>query len=246
MNGYTSGHINSVTVMQAFCKGAGIPLVHVSNGLQDGGMATYGNARGLKPLLDHCVAEGRDWIYLDNGYFKPGHWDGYFRATRNAYMHDGKGHAKPDRWRQLDRMIMPWKRNGDFVLVCPPGPVYASLRDFNASLWLQATMSVLKESTDREIRVRIKGVSEPLSQALRGCHALVVHSSNTAVDALLAGVPVFCTDKCSASVMGISDLRRIEAPFYPDDRERFCQVLAANQWTIQELEDGTCWKALNG
>jgi hypothetical protein len=234
--------------MEAFCARAGLPLHHVSEGLLDGGMATYGNARGLKPLLDRCILEKRDFLYLDNGYFKPGHFNGYFRVTRNAYMHDGSGIAKPHRWRALDKMILPWKRNADFVLVCPPNPVYASLRGFNAALWLNETQRVLKEATDREIRIRLKpgkANSEPLSQALRGCHALVTHSSNTAVDSLLAGVPVFCTDKCSASCMGIADLRRIEAPFYPDDRERFCQVLAANQWTLAEMKDGTCWRELN-
>lgn len=250
MNAYTSGHPNSETVMRAFSEGAGIPLLPVAGGLKPGGMATYGNMRGLKPLLDQCIAEHRDWIFLDNGYFNPGHWDGYIRATRNAYMHDGTGHEKADRWKHLGKLAMPWKRNGDFVLVCPPGPLYASLRGFDATKWLSDTLATLRLNTDRELRVRVKPVKgsapAPIAAAARGAHALVTHSSNSAVDALLAGVPVFCTAPCAAYRMGIADLRRIEAPFYPTDREQFCWNLAHNQWTLEELKDGTCWRALNG
>lgn len=45
---------------------------------------------------------------------------------------------------------------------------------------------------------------------------MVTWTSNAAVDALLAGVPVFCTGDCAASVMGRSDPINIEYPYYPD------------------------------
>lgn len=251
MKGYHTGHVHSLTVMEAFCTGAGIPLLDASGGLQAGGAAMYGNARTCQPVLAAAIKGGREWVYIDRGYFGAtvgNDYSGYFRATRGAFMHDGAGAAKPDRWNRLGKLIMPWKRNGDHVLVCPPGPVYASLRGFDAAKWLEDTLATLKQSTDRELRVRAKpgkGVPpEPLSQALRGCHALVTHSSNAAVDALIAGVPVFPTAKCSASRMGIADVRRIEMPYYPDDREQFCWNLAQNQWLLSEMRSGECWRYL--
>ena len=80
--------------------------------------------------------------------------------------------------------------------------------------------------------------------ALAGAHALVTHSSSTTVKALIEGVPVFCTGPCAAGPMGLADLARIEAPHYPEDREAWLRVLAANQWTRQEMADGTCWKQM--
>jgi hypothetical protein len=65
------------------------------------------------------------------------------------------------------------------------------------------------------------------------------------VDALLAGVPVFCTAPCAAQTMGHTDPALIETPLYPDDRERWARVLAANQWTLDEMRDGACWHDLN-
>ena len=72
----------------------------------------------------------------------------------------------------------------------------------------------------------------PLAVDLKDCHAVVVHSSNVAVDALLAGVPVFCTVPCAAYRMGYADLSKIESPLYPDDREQWAWNLADQQWTL--------------
>jgi hypothetical protein len=250
MHCYTSGHIHSLTIATAFSKGSGLPLVGTENGLLPGGVFTYGNLRGLKPILDRAIAEGREWIYADNGYFRPGHYNGYYRVTRNAYQHDGGGTANPDRWQALGKHIKPWKRSGKFVMVCPPSAGLAQLRGFDAGLWLADTLAQLKAFTNRELVVRAKPAKgKPTVQlwdSLRGCHALVTHSSNTAVEALLFGVPVFCTDTCASYGMGLPDLSRIETPYYPDDRERWVQVLAANQWTLDEMKDGTCWRQLTG
>ena len=29
------------------------------------------------------------------------------------------------------------------------------------------------------------------------------------------------------------------------DRERWARVLAANQWTVEEMRSGVCWRELN-
>ncbi|MEQ8504625.1 MAG: hypothetical protein RIB80_04815 [Rhodospirillales bacterium] len=73
---------------------------------------------------------------------------------------------------------------------------------------------------------------------------MVTWTSNAAVDALLAGVPVFCTGDCAASVMGRSDPINIEYPYYPDNRYEWAATLAANQWTLDEIASGMMWAAL--
>jgi hypothetical protein len=251
---YTSGHINSVTVMTALAEGTGLPLHTTPCALQPGGMATYGNMRGLKPLLDQARAEGRDWLYLDNGYFHPSNhgkrqYDGYYRVTKNALQHDGSGNAGPERWQRLGKRIGKWKRGGRSIVVCPPGEQFASLNGFNAAQWLTDTMAALKQHSDRPVVIRRKPKGEPgvsLWDSLRDCHAMVAHSSNSAVEALLFGVPVFCTAPCAALRMGEGDLSKIESPRYPEDREQFFWNLAANQWTLAEMRSGQCWRELNG
>ena len=102
-----------------------------------------------------------------------------------------------------------------------------SCSGFDAEAWLQTTLKTLKRHTDREIWVRAKkGNTTPLDADLKDCHAVVAHSSNAAVVALLAGVPVFCTAPCAAYRMGEADMSKIEMPVYPDDREQWAWNLA--------------------
>jgi hypothetical protein len=85
---------------------------------------------------------------------------------------------------------------------------------------------------------------KPLSADLVGAWALVTHSSNAAVEALLEGVPVFCTAPCAAYRMGRPDVAAIEAPALPDDREQWAWNLARAQWTLAEMKSGECWRDL--
>ena len=131
--------------------------------------------------------------------------------------------------------------------MCPPGDVYARLGGFSADEWTLQTVRKLQEATDRPIRVRRKAAAKttPLAADLAGCWALVAHSTNAAVEALVAGVPVFCTAPCAARAMGRADLSEIEDPLLPDDRERWLRVLAANQWTLDEMRSGLAWRMLH-
>lgn len=248
-NVYSSGHKHSQIISNAFASGARLPWLQGARHLAPGGIVTYGALRGLGELLRDAQREGRGWLYLDNGYFRPGHYDGYYRATLNAYQHDGTGNASPARWERLGKQILPWRTGGRSVMICPPGEVYAGLRGFNAAQWLADTLATLKQHTDRPIVVRSKPKKgekgEPLWTSLRDCHALVAHSSNSAVEALQFGIPVFCTAPCAASLMGSADICTIETPRYPDGREQWAWNLAAAQWTLAEMRDGTCWSELN-
>jgi len=244
---YATPRKNSAKVGRCFAKGARLPYREVPCKLAPGGMASFGAHHGLRPLLNYVQREGRQWIYLDNGYFGARHFSGYYRVTRNAYQHDGTGHASAKRWEQLGLRMAPWRQSGSFVLVCSPGPANAD-RGLDLSDWLPGVLAILRANTDREIRVRDKKERDvvPLAQALRGAHALVCWTSNAAVDALLAGIPVFCTAPCAAYRMGHPDVAQIETPHFPPDREQWAWNLAANQWTLREMASGQCWRELMG
>jgi hypothetical protein len=250
---YTVAHGNSTRVLPHLARAVKAKIVPLPADkaieLRDGGMMTYGEERGLRFMLDRVIAEKRDWVYIDNGYFKWGHFAGYYRVTHNRYMVDGTERGSERRWRRLGLTIKPWRKGGSFVLVCPPPARFAHLRKFDEKTWLTNVLATLKANTDREIKVREKPSKReirvcPIEKALAGAHALVCHSSNAAAEALIEGYPVFCTDPCSSSILAESDVSKIESPRYPDGREAWAQALAANQWTIGEMKDGTCWREI--
>lgn len=242
---------------EAFASGAKCPVQELSalnpRRLLPGDMFTYGCLRGLKPLVDDCIKEGRDLYYSDNGYIRPGKWDGYFRITKNALMHDGRGEGDPQRLRRLGVQIKDWRKSGNHILICPP--LNISLRIVfgqSAFEWLTNTVMTLVKHSDRPIVIRAKAQwhkakrthKRPLSEDLRGAWAVVTSHSTATIEALQEGIPVFCTHPCVSRSMGHTDLTKIEAPLYPDDRERWLSVIAQNQWTLSEIRKGTAWDYL--
>lgn len=197
------------------------------------------------PMLLEAQAKGIDFYYGDKGYFER---NTYIRLTRNAYQHDGRGAASPDRFRRFNIPIRPWRTTGRHIVVCPNSPGYFRLFGMHADTWLETVRADLARVTDREIRVRWKPDvrHRPLEVDLIDAWAVVVFSSNAAVEALLAGVPVFVLAPfCAAARMGLSTIASIETPYYPDDREAFASALAANQWTLDEMARGDAWRALH-
>lgn len=74
------------------------------------------------------------------------------------------------------------------------------------------------------------------------CLALVTHHSNVALDALIAGVPVWC-ELGAASVMNFNP-EEIQSPRIPKGREQFLHDCAYLQWTLEEMRSGECWAHL--
>ena len=65
---------------------------------------------------------------------------------------------------------------------------------------------------------------------------LVTHSSTAAVEAVIAGVPVFCEPTCAAAPVGRTDLD-IENPVRPE-REAWLAALAWRQFSRDEVSSG--------
>lgn len=205
----------------------------------------YGVTEDTRELWHKIKVKCFAYYYADNGYF--GSRRQWLSITRNALQCDGLGEGDPFRFEAHNVVIKPWLRRGAHVLVCPPSYRFCNLMKIDRKAWERKVRKALAEHTDRPIRWREKPPQHapiPLKPDLINCHALVTYSSKAAIEALCFGVPVFVTEPCAASPMGLSDLSKIETPYYPDDRERWCAVLAANQWTHAEVESGRAWAAL--
>lgn len=242
---YVPTEFSSPKFAFAFAKGCNGEITD-ENDLFDGPVALFGSPARW-PLLRQAQQEGREWYFGDHGYFGDVRnlRKRYFRITRNNYQHDGTGEATPDRFLLLNREVQPWRRSGRHILVCPNSAVYFGLHGLNVDEWLIDVREQLAQHTDRPIRFRWKVTYTPIAEDLEDCWAVVVFSSSAAVDALIAGVPVFTLAPFSCTVrMGHTDLSRIEQPYYPDDREQFLWNLANQQWTLKEIFSGQAWRML--
>ena len=214
-----------------------------------GGVALFPSPR-VWPFVQLVRASGRPWYYSDHGYFGR---NLYYRITRNAFQYQGTRQRDPWRFNEFGRSIKPWRETGSHVLVCPNGPFHFGLHGQPpVATWLDQVRVELRRYTDREIRVRFKPTYGGLGQqgqtieaALIDCWVCVTYSSNAAVDALVEGVPVVTLASFAASRrMGRTVIADVEDPYYPPDREPFLAGLAAQQWSVHEIRNGTAWADL--
>lgn len=188
-------------------------------------------------------------IVIDSGYVKR---DKYFMVGLNGLngRADFKNQSCPsDRWESLGVELRPWREDGGYVLVCGQIPWDASVQDTNHQAWCHDTINRLGQTTTKEIKFRphpkfAPVPLPPLDDELSGAHAVVTYSSNSAVDAALAGVPVFADDIGSmAWPIANKSFAWIDAPVKPD-RQQWANNLAYTQWTRQEMQEGTPWQHL--
>lgn len=240
---YNPDEFTSPKVAYAFAKGCHGTITDEIE-IFPGPVALFGTPSRW-PVLRQAQAEGRDWYYIDHAYFHRGK---YYRVTKNAYQHDGRGTSTGTRFLTAQRRrVQPWRTSGSHILICPNSAVHFGLHGQDVDQWLADVTTTLRRHTDREIRIRwkVQRADRPIAEDLVDAWACVVFSSASAVDALIAGVPVFTLAPFASTVrMGLSDLTQIEQPCYPDDRESFVSVLADHQWTLQELLLGDAWRAL--
>jgi hypothetical protein len=237
---YVSTEYTSPRFCAAFAAGCGGTTTS-SHKLRPGPVALFGSAK-LWPMLQQAQAENRELFYGDHGIF--GRYR-YYRIARNAYMPDGRGPSDGARFRRFNRPIQPWRTTGRTVIVCPQTAIYFGLFGLDRDAWLDMVTSALRAHTDRPIIIRDKRDRRPIETDLRDAWAVVCFSSSSALDALIAGVPVFVLANFAAAYrMGTSDLTRIESPIYPDGRSMFMGALADSQWTLDEIRRGVAWEAL--
>ena len=225
-------------------------------------LTMYGILAGSGEVYKWCEKENRNFYFMDHGYFTNAHdHPHWLRITKNKHCQNTLQERPTDRYeKHFKQDIKPWNK-GKKILVLPPTNAISNF--FDATDWLDHTIKTLKQNTDREIEVREKPynptieidhvgatvkVDRPTEHkgniSWKDYHAMVTYNSNTLVASLANGVPVFCDPMCAAAPISETDFSKIETPKY-GDRIALFSSLAYNNWTLQEMANGTAWRMLN-
>jgi len=201
---------------------------------------SYGILRGTGTIFKHCRSSKKDFWEFDRGYFKPGHFDGYYRVSKN----NTRCNYRPDdvvctqRWDELDIPIEPWREERKYgkIMLCPPTGYVCEFFEIDEDCWVDDVKDYLSGKTDKDIIVRTKSDSNPLEWDLDRSDAVIVFNSNVAVEALQKGIKAYATHA--------PDLPHLftYGEDYPLDREHYFAHLANNQYTLDELRQGE-WNA---
>jgi hypothetical protein len=208
-----------------------------------------------KKIMLACEKQGRDYYYIDTGYFGNGKVKDYHRITKNAMQWLGPTEDRPgDRWERCGVKIKKM-RSGSKILICPPSEKAMKYWNLDLGEWLDSTIQQIKENTDREIVIRTKQSrsvrvnTDTMEMALsQDIHCLVTFNSIAAVEGLINGKPVFTMGPNAAQPLANTDLTKIETPFCPDKDQvhHLMCCLAYHQFTVQEMNSGFAWAVING
>lgn len=200
---------------------------------------------------------GKDYIVLECPYFGPrgidtmqmcsAGWNGLNgRADfRNA---DSPG----DRWKRHGPGLEQWRAPGEYALIMGQVPGDMSHAHADISAWYGRMVAEWGEIMPVAFRDHPKAapyrcdvpkLNGPLDEALSQAVVAVTFNSNSGVDALISGVPVYAEDEGSM-VYGVSS-HRVGQIVFPD-RRQWSHDLAYCQWTLDEYRDGTAWEHLSG
>lgn len=200
-------------------------------------------------------AMGHQVLVLERGYL--GDRFAYTSLAWNGLNGHGTfGTFEDDtRLAKLGVQMKPWKTGGDYVLLMGQVPGDASLNGRNMVPWYEQAAMLAQTAYEMPVRFRPhpkvmqrgdkrKPTHSVLSTAsleedLAGAFVAVTWNSNSAVDAVMAGVPTVTMDKGSmawdVTAHRIGDIAR-------PNRDKWAKSLACKQWTLDEIESGAAVK----
>lgn len=242
-------------ILQSFVQGAG---GQITNWDKVSASMTPVVLRGItkRKEMAACRAAGRDFYYIDTGYFGNGKKKTYHRITKNDVQQFGPIIDRPgDRLAKTGVQFTKFRRTGSKILVAPPSQKLLNLYDINLESWLENVQNEIKQYTDREVVVRLKQgrsvrqSTDTMQMALDDdVFCLVTFSSIAAGEALLHGKPAITLGPNAASPLcscTISEIENLRIPTL-DEVEAWAKHLSYCQFTEPEMRDGTAWQILNG
>src|SRR5210317_34736 len=114
--------------------------------------------RGIlkKKIIHKCFEDNRDFYYMDTGYFgneptdsNPHGWKYWHRIVKNDLQHGKILNRPDDRFKQFNKPIESWKRNGRKILLAVPDDKPMKFYDHDLEEWIQDTVEEIKRHTDR-------------------------------------------------------------------------------------------------
>lgn len=202
------------------------------------GAVFYGVKQGNHADWLRVKAKGIPYWFIDNSYFDQTRGT-QFRVTHNALQWHGHAASSGARWGRIASPILPWQEDrAGYILVCPQSEDHMRFTLGYQGDWLKDILGVYGRA-GYDVRIRAWSADKPhlmrsLADDLAHASVLITHTSAAAVMATLAGIPVICDPQCAAH--GIDPA---------GDRLWWARALADNQFTLDEMKDGTAWAMLH-
>lgn len=211
-------------------------------------VAVFWSYRQANIILQQST-RGKDYIVLELPYWGAREVTTMTMCSAGFNGLNGRADFKnanspDDRWKQYGPGLKEWQPPGEYAVIMGQcvGDMSHAHADINA--WYLRMIAEWGEVMPVAFRDHPKGgkyqthvpkLSGSLADALNKAAIVVTFNSNTGVDALLAGVPVYAEDEGSM-VYSVAS-HKVGQTLFPD-RRQWANDLAYCQWTFDEYCNG--------
>lgn len=208
-----------------------------------------GQMWAVDKVVPQALKDGTPFWLIDNGFYKPsgkfggpgaaftGHYELTYRSLSPIVMNEPDYERHP-----AHQVLKPWNYNPDgYILVGHPGPSFGKLIGLNMTKWSEEVVARVRKFSNAKIVERTKWSSIPLAEQLAKASVVVTHSSNIAVDAIIAGVPAIVAPSNPAAPVCSTTLADIHSPRMPDRRHWWASLMC-QQFTLDEMKSGLAWQ----
>jgi len=174
------------------------------------------------------------------------------------------------RWPLFKHTFKPWNPTGDMIVICGQHDASEQWKGLpKMQQWVENQIQEIRKHTTRPILVRphprnnigfpkdkYKNVKVRLPKrdfttyddtdfkaTLSRTWAVVNHSSNPAMEAVINGIPVFVSEDSLCHDVGNLGYADINTPAMPN-RLKWANQLAYTEWFEEEIREGTPWKRI--
>jgi len=226
-----------------------------------------GRMQGYKKIWDEYKAKGKPVIVIEVGGLRRNQ---SFKIGINGINRDGdfaNQEFDDKRWPLFKYTLQPWNPSGELIVICGQHDSSEQWRGMpKMENWIKQQITEIRKYTTRPILVR----PHPRNQiqfkeadfenvkvrfpkrdhktyddtdfraTLERTWAVVNHSSNPAIEAVIRGIPVFVSASSLCHDVGNTELRDINTPAMPK-RSNWAHQLAYTEWFKDEIEQGLPW-----
>lgn len=207
------------------------------------------NTVGNEELLVTKIDKKYPFWFIDSGFtnfLEPAKT--YHRLVR-SHLHYGKFFEAPvDRMGQFRSFPAKWRADGEYIYVMEPGPFAAQIFHCDLKTWKYEVEAELRKYTDKKIKFREKAPKHERTNLYEELcnedyYCVVSINSNSATEAIWAGVPAITLDRHVTNPVTVSKLSDINN-LYRGNLANWLAMLSYSQFTKKELLDGTAHKIL--
>ena len=229
-----------------------------------------GRMQSFKSIWDRYRRQGKPVIVIEVGGLRR---NLSFKIGINGINRDAdfaNHNFDGQRWPLFRHELRPWNPTGDLIVICGQHDSSEQWKGLpNMSSWIEQQINEIRKYTDRPIMVRphprnIIAFDEKkftnvevrlpkrdfrtyddtdFKSTLEKTWAVVNHSSNPAMEAVIKGIPAFVSKSSLCHDVGNTKLTDINNPAMPD-RTAWANRIAYTEWFEDEIAQGLPWKRI--